>query len=191
MYSGSRSSSEPWRPRSMTPCTVPSRVSMISRSGLGDRGADGRRRRRGGALARARRSSPAARSARGVRTGRAGVATRRLIRSPPWVDAHCRCAVRGTRTGWVVESGGSGSSSARLECTVRDREVGSSNLPFPTSRAVLAQVGRQPLSPCAGAPPRACGRPRCSRGHARCAVPVDSPRGPGTARCCSARELHA
>jgi hemerythrin-like domain-containing protein len=33
----------------------------------------------------------------------------------------------------VVESSGSGSSSARLECTVRDREVGSSNLPFPTS----------------------------------------------------------
>src|ERR1700686_2808645 len=33
----------------------------------------------------------------------------------------------------VVSSGPApGSSSARLECRVRDREVGSSNLPFPT-----------------------------------------------------------
>lgn len=33
----------------------------------------------------------------------------------------------------VVSSAVPGSSSARLECTVRDREVASSNLAFPTS----------------------------------------------------------
>jgi hypothetical protein len=37
----------------------------------------------------------------------------------------------------VVSSGPApGSSSARLECSVRDREVGSSNLPFPTASSV-------------------------------------------------------
>src|SRR5437588_5920959 len=37
----------------------------------------------------------------------------------------------------MVEWRASGSSSARLECTVRDREVASSNLAFPTMRISL------------------------------------------------------
>src|SRR4029077_3758079 len=38
------------------------------------------------------------------------------------------------QAGGIIRAGAPGSSSARLECTVRDREVGSSNLPFPTFR---------------------------------------------------------
>jgi hypothetical protein len=44
---------------------------------------------------------------------------------------------RGPRRRVVSSGPATGSSSARLECSVRDREVGSSNLPFPTASCQL------------------------------------------------------
>src|ERR1700683_2066668 len=45
-----------------------------------------------------------------------------------------RCTrIRADKGGWYHSRPAPGSSSARLECAVRDREVGSSNLPFPTA----------------------------------------------------------
>ncbi len=113
---------------------------MTSRRTLGARGGGGGvRRRRGGAAASARRSSAAARGALRERAVRGVVAARLTAVLPGWTLI-VEPRARGSRQGRMLESARSGSSSARLECTVRDREVGSSNLPFPTSCGTSALI---------------------------------------------------
>src|ERR1700680_4762471 len=67
-------------------------------------------------------------------------AVRGLVSMPRWY-----WLLGGLCGRWYHRDPASGSSSARLECTVRDREVASSNLAFPTRS--LQRAALRPIPP--------------------------------------------